>query len=116
MNNSNLRYVGFGTVYAGYVSNNDRGTNLQCVGLFDTQHNAKISVEGKSYYGANGTVKNERAILFTDADDNKYAFLIGVGAEVSRISTVDREKQLAMQREAALSKLTPKERELLGLT
>lgn len=111
-----LIYVGFGTVFAGYVSHNDRGTNQQCVGLFDTEHNAKISVAGKSYYGANGTVRAETVIIFTDVDNKKYAYQIGTVCEVKQTSLVDEERELKRQKEHALSKLTAAERVLLGLT
>ena len=101
--------------WVAYVSPDDRRSVVY--GYYDSYFLAEQDVIGKSWYGSSGTVSREpiEVITLEFADGTSSSFEMKKGFEIRTESEEDRKARKEKARQAALAKLTPAEREVLGL-
>lgn len=102
-------------VWEATISPDDRRREIY--GYYDSYEKACESVMGKSWYGSDGFVSQnpQQALTIEYMDGSTTSFILDKGFEIQRESEKDKEERLKRLREQALSKLSPSEREALGL-
>jgi hypothetical protein len=98
----------FREVYAAYSGGDDRGQGQTLVGYHSDEPQAEESIKGKGYFGGDGSVRKKTAIVV----EGKCYIL-------ESITPIDLDQEdsrhQAEIRSKALAKLSPVERDALGL-
>jgi hypothetical protein len=103
------------SVYGAFETINENGLIGRCRGWFTDKSEAKAKSEGKKpgkgigWYGGNGTVARYDAIKI---EDNIYIIKEIIPADQIGNDPLEIQKKM---KQAALAKLTDKEKELLGI-
>lgn len=101
--------VKYTTLYIASTGGDDHGRGDELIGIYTTSAAAEATVKGRGWFGGNGAVKKADGYFVGD-------LVIFPNIKIDAVDlNVDLPRKVETQRAAALAKLTPEERKLLGL-